>query len=109
MLGKDVLDKDMQICVKESTKNKLEAMAKRQYMDVDTLINTILQENEELRNQVRLQRLEGNFAKSKINKKNATNVPSVIRQQFDIKPGNTLFWDIMDGQIVLRVDEPKKD
>ena len=109
MLGKDVLDKDVQICVKESTKNKLETMAKRQYMSVDELINNILKDNEELRQQVHLQHLEGNFAQSKVNKKNATNVPSVIRQQFDIKPGNTLFWDILDGQIVLRVNEPKKD
>ena len=109
MLGTDILDKDMQICVKESTKNKLEAMAKRRYIDVDTLINNILDENEELRQRVHLQELNGNFAKSIVNKKNATNVPSVIRRQFDIKPGDTLFWDLLDGEIVLRVDEPKKD
>lgn len=109
MLGTDILDKDVQICVKESTKNKLEAMAKRQYIDVDTLINNILKDNEELRNQVRLQQLEGNFAKSIVSKKNSTNIPSVIRRQFNIKPGNTLFWDILDGEIVLKVDEPKKD
>jgi len=101
--------KDVPICIKQNTKDKLEQMAKRQYIDVDTLINIILRENEELRNQVHLQHLEGNFAESKVNKKNATNVPSVIRRQFDIKPGNTLFWDILDGQIVLRVNEPKKD
>lgn len=101
--------KDVPICIKQNTKDKLEQMAKRKYIDVDTLINAILQENEELRNQVHLQHLEGNFAESKVNKKNATNVPSVIRRQFDIKPGNTLFWDILDGQIVLRVNDPKKD
>lgn len=101
--------KDVPICIKQNTKDTLETMAKRKYMDVDTLINNILEENQELRNQVHLQRLEGNFAQSKVNKKNATNVPSVIRQQFDIKPGNTLFWDILDGQIVLRVNEPKED
>ena len=99
--------KDVPICIKQNTKDTLETMAKRKYMDVDTLINAILHENEELRNQVHLQHLEGNFAQSKVNKKNATNVPSVIRQQFDITPGNTLFWDILDGQIVLRVNEPK--
>ena len=109
MLGTDILDKDMQICVKESTKNKLEAMAKRRYIDVDTLINNILDENEELRHRVHLQELNGNFAKSIVNKKNATNVPSVIRHQFDIKPGDTLFWDLLDGEIVLKVNEPKKD
>ena len=109
MFDTDILDKDVQICVKESTKNKLEAMAKRQYIDVDTLINNILNDNEELRQQVRLQQLEGNFAQSIVSKKNSTNIPSVIRRQFDIKPGHTLFWDILDGQIVLKVDEPKKD
>lgn len=100
---------DAPICIKQSTKDKLEAMAKRQYIDVDTVINIILSENEELHNQVRLQRLEGNFAKSIVNKKNATNVPSIIRHQFDIKPGDTLLWDILDGQIVLRLDETKED
>ena len=109
MLGTDVLDKDMQICIKESTKNKLEKLARRQYMDVDTFINAMLRENEELRHQAHLQQLEGNFAKSKVNKKNATNVPSIIRHQFGIQPGDTLLWDLLDGQIVIRKEQPKED
>ena len=109
MLGKDVLDKDVQICVKESTKNKLEAMAKRRYSDVDTVIKDILKDNDELRQRVNIQQLEGNFAQSIVSKKNSTNIPSVIRHQFDIKPGDTILWDLLNGQIVLNVDESKKD
>lgn len=100
---------NVQITVKEDTKNKLQQMAKNTYMDIDSVINCILRENKELHNQVRLKRLNGNFAKSKVNKKNAINVPSIIRHQFDIKPGDIIFWDLLDGEIVLKVDEPKKD
>lgn len=100
---------DVQITVREDTKNKLQQMAKNTYMDIDGVINCILMENKELHEKVRRQRLNGNFAKSIVSKKNATNVPSIIRHQFDIKPGDTLFWDLLDGNIVLKVDEPKKD
>ena len=100
---------DVEITVKEDTKNKLQQMAKNTYMTIDDVINCIIMENKKLNDQVRKQRLNGNFAKSKVNKKNATNVPSIIRHHFDIKPGDTLFWDLLDGEIILKVDEPKKD
>lgn len=99
---------DADIRVRQETKNKLQRMAKNMYMDIDGIINCILMENEKLHKQVRLQRLEGNFAKSIVSKKNSTNVPSIIRHHFDIKPGDTLFWDLLDGEIVLKVNEPKK-
>ena len=100
---------DVQITVKEDTKNKLQKMAKNTYMDIDGVINCILMENKKLHDQVHRQRFAGNFAKSIVSKKNSTNVPSIIRHHFDIKPGDTLFWDLLDGEIVLKVDEPKED
>lgn len=80
-------------------KEELEAMAKNKGMTIDQVIEELLEANQP----------KNHLAKSIVSKKKSTNIPSVIRQQFDIKPGHTLFWDILDGEIVLKVDEPKED
>ena len=88
-----------QINLPVKLKEELEAMAKQKGVTIDVLIEDLLEVNQP----------KDHLAKSIVSKKNATNVPSVIRQQFDIKPGHTLFWDILDGEIILKVNEPKKD
>lgn len=80
-------------------KEELEALAQDNNMTIDQLIEMLLEST----------KTKKHLAKSIVSKKKSTNIPSVIRQQFDIQPGNTLFWDILDGEIVLKVNEPKKD
>lgn len=73
-------------------KEELETLAKDKNMTIDMVIKGLLETNKP----------QKNLAESLVNKKNATNVPSVIRHQFDIKPGHTLFWDILDGEICFK-------
>lgn len=80
-------------------KEELEAMAKDKGMTIDQVIEELLEVNKP----------KNHLAKSVVSKKKSTNIPSVIRHQFDIKPGDTIFWDLLDGEIVLKVDEPKRD
>ena len=80
-------------------KEELEALANEKGTSVGQVIEELLETNKP----------KDHLAKSIVSKKKSTNIPSVIRQQFDIKPGNTLFWDILDGEIVLKVNEPKRD
>lgn len=80
-------------------KEQLEALAKEKGTSIDKVIEELLESNQP----------QKHLAKSIVSKKNSTNIPSVIRQQFDIKPGHTLFWDIVDNEIVLKVDKPKED
>ena len=101
-------DNDVQIWVKGSTKNKLESMAKRHYKSIDETINMLFAENEELRHQIHINDLYGNFAKTIVSKKNSTAIPSVIRHQFGIEPGNIILWDVMNGQIILSKQSKKQ-
>ncbi len=80
-------------------KEQLEALAKEKGTSIDKVIEELLESNQP----------QKHLAKSIVSKKNSTNIPSVIRQQFDIKPGHTLFWDILDGEIVLKVIDPSKE
>ena len=80
-------------------KEELEALASEKGTSVGQVIEELLATNKP----------KDHLAKSIVSKKKSTNIPSVIRQQFDIKPGHTLFWDILDGEIVLKVNEPKRD
>ena len=80
-------------------KEELEALANEKGTSVGQVIEELLEANQP----------QKHLAKSIVSKKKSTNIPSVIRQQFDIKPGHTLFWDILDGEIVLKVNEPKRD
>ena len=80
-------------------KEELEALAKSKGVPIEVVIKELLEANQPKKH----------LAKSVVSKKKSTNIPSVIRQQFDIQPGHTLFWDILDGEIILKVDEPKKD
>ena len=78
---------------------ELEALANEKGTTIDVVIEELLEANKP----------KDHLAQSIVSKKKSTNIPSVIRRQFDIKPGHTLFWDILDGEIVLKVNEPKKD
>lgn len=80
-------------------KVQLEALAKEKGTSIGQVIEELLEANQP----------QKYLAKSIVSKKKSTNIPSVIRQQFDIKPGHTLFWDIVDNEIVLKVDKPKED
>ena len=80
-------------------KEDLEALAREKGTTIDKVIEELLANTKP----------KDHLAQSIVSKKKSTNIPSVIRRQFDIEPGHTLFWDIMDGEIVLKVNEPKKD
>ena len=80
-------------------KEELEALAKDKGTSIDKVIKELLETTQP----------QKHLAKSIVSKKKSTNIPSVIRQQFDIQPGHTLFWDIVDNEIVLKVDKPKED
>ena len=88
-----------QIIISNDAKQQLEKLAKDKGIGIDQLINEMLEELQP----------KDHLAKSIVSKKKSTNIPSVIRRQFDIKPGHTLFWDILDNEIVLKVDKPKED
>ena len=45
------------------------------------------------------------LAKSKISKKQSVSVPSAIRNKFDLKPGDTIYWDIEDDTIIVRLNQ----
>ena len=79
-------------------KEDLEKLAKEKGTSMDHVIEELLEANKP----------KDHLAQSVVSKKKSTNIPSVIRRQFDIKPGNTLFWDILDGEIILKVDDPKQ-
>ena len=76
-------------------KNDLEALAKTKGMTIDELLKVMINETMPKRY----------LAKSIVSKKNATNVPSVIRDQLDIAPGTVLLWDIEDSSIILKVEK----
>ena len=80
-------------------KEELEALAKSKGVSIDVVIKELLEEKKK----------KNHLAKSVVSKKKSTNIPSVIRHQFDIQPGDTIFWDLLDGEIVLKVNEPKRD
>ena len=80
-------------------KEELEALAKSKGVSIDVVIKELLEANQP----------KNHLAKSIVSKKKSTNIPSVIRHQFDIQPGDTIFWDLLDGEIVLKVNEPKRD
>lgn len=88
-----------QIQLPVKLKEDLEALAEDNNTTIDHVIEELLEANQPKKH----------LAKSIVSKKKSINIPSVIRQQFDIKPGHTLFWDILDGEIVLKVNEPKED
>ena len=88
-----------QIQLPVKLKEELEALARHNNITVGQVIEELLETNKP----------KDHLAKSIVSKKKSTNIPSVIRQQFDIKPGHTLFWDILDGEIVLKVNESKED
>lgn len=88
-----------QITISNDAKHQLEQMANDKGISIDQLINEMLEDMQP----------KDHLAKSIVSKKKSTNIPSVIRRQFDIKPGHTLFWDILDNEIVLKVDKPKED
>lgn len=78
-------------------KEELEALAKEKGTSIDNVIEELLEANQP----------QKHLAKSIVSKKKSINIPSVIRQQFDIQPGHILFWDIVDNEIVLKVYKPK--
>lgn len=88
-----------QIQLPVKLKEELEALASDNNMTVGQVIEELLATNKP----------KDHLANSIVSKKKSTNIPSVIRQQFDIQPGNTLFWDIVDNEIVLKVDKSKED
>ena len=88
-----------QINLPVKLKEDLETMASDKGVTIDKLIEELLETNQPKKH----------LAQSIVSKKKSTNIPSVIRQQFDIKPGHTLFWDILDGEIVLKVNDPSKE
>lgn len=47
------------------------------------------------------------IASTKVNSKLATSIPSAIRTKFEIKAGNTLYWDIINNQIIIKTEENK--
>lgn len=82
-----------QIIISNDAKQQLEKLAKDKGIGIDQLINEMLEEMQP----------KDHLAKSIVSKKKSVNIPSIIRQQFDIQPGMTLYWDIEDGKIILRV------
>jgi AbrB family looped-hinge helix DNA binding protein len=36
-------------------------------------------------------------------------IPKEIREKFDIENGDTIIWEIHDGELVLRTQREKKD
>lgn len=88
-----------QINLPVKLKEDLETMASDKGVTIDKLIEELLETNQPKKH----------LAQSIVSKKKSTNIPSVIRRQFDIKPGHTLFWDILDGEIVLKVNDPSKE
>lgn len=82
-----------QIIISNDAKQQLEKLAKDKGIGIDQLINEMLEEMQP----------KDYLAKSIVSKKKSVNIPSIIRQQFDIQPGMTLYWDIEDGKIILRV------
>ncbi|MBQ6854624.1 MAG: hypothetical protein IJO11_04185 [Alphaproteobacteria bacterium] len=82
-----------QIIISNDAKQQLEKLAKDKGIGIDQLINEMLEELQP----------KDHLAKSIVSKKKSVNIPSIIRQQFDIQPGMTLYWDIEDGKIILRV------
>lgn len=88
-----------QITISNDAKHQLEQLANDKGISIDQLINEMLEDMQP----------KDHLASSIVSKKKSTNIPSVIRRQFDIKPGHTLFWDILDNEIVLKVDKPKED
>lgn len=82
-----------QIIISNDAKQQLEKLAKNKGIGIDQLINEMLEEMQP----------KDHLAKSIVSKKKSVNIPSIIRQQFDIQPGMTLYWDIEDGKIILRV------
>lgn len=81
------------IIISNDAKKQLEKLAKDKGIAIDQLINEMLEEMQP----------KDHLAKSIVSKKKSVNIPSIIRQQFDIQPGMTLYWDIEDGKIILRV------
>lgn len=82
-----------QIIISNDAKQQLEKLAKDKGIGIDQLINEMLEELQP----------KDYLAKSIVSKKKSVNIPSIIRQQFDIQPGMTLYWDIEEGKIILRV------
>lgn len=48
------------------------------------------------------------LATSKVNSRLATSIPSPIRTKFDIKQGDTLFWDIKENLIIIKTNTETK-
>ena len=82
-----------QIIISHDAKEQLEQLAKVKGTSIDQIIIDMLEEMQP----------KDHLAKSIVSKKKSINIPSIIRQQFDIEPGMTIYWDIMDNQIILHV------
>lgn len=83
-----------QITISNDAKHQLEQMANNKGISIDQLINEMLEDMQP----------KDHLAKSIVSKKKSVNIPSIIRQQFDIQPGMTLYWDIEDGNIIVKVN-----
>lgn len=74
-------------------KQDLEALAKDNGSTMEDIMRMLIDANKP----------KEYLAKSIVGKKNATNVPSIIREQMGIAPGSIIYWNIKEDNIILNV------